>query len=224
MSKMAVDRVGPGTFLRQLAARIVGQLNDALLDKESPVLVRRRIPGVLESAPGPRALRALVETIPDDDFEIGLECARSGVRITEHDPSLQLTRDQVHELARRELDVGDRAWEQRGRRRSMGEDLPAILEPADLARIDRSFERLFTILALSYGRDVMASTLRAIHADDPNLRGTALEYLQTALPEKLRGPLMRRIPGGAAAKVTMRRSEELVEALMQSSAALPRHG
>ena len=83
-------------------------------------------------------------------------------------------------------------------------------------------ELVFSLLAAGFGCEIAGSALRALHSDDPNLRGTALEYLQTVLPERLRGVLVARVPGGDTARPTRRRSEELAEALTQSSAALPR--
>jgi hypothetical protein len=209
-------------YLREQAPRIVGQLTDLLLDAQSEVLIRRRVPGVLEAAAGPRALQALIDGLDDRDFEVRLECARCAVRIIDAQRELTRPRREVHELVQKELLVGDRTWQSQGRRRTIGSDEAAILEPIDLPRIDRSLEQVFNVLALAYGREVMGSTLRAVQASDPALRGTALEYLQTTLPEKVRRPLLERIPGGGAARMTPRRSEELVDALMHSSAALPR--
>jgi hypothetical protein len=65
----------------------------------------------------------------------------------------------------------------------------------------------------------MASTLRALYSDEPELRGTALEYLETILPERVRGALFLRIPGGQTASVTRRRADELAEALLDTPAS-----
>jgi hypothetical protein len=210
-------------FLREVAPRAVGLLGDVLLDPATEVVIRRRVPAALEAAPGPRAMDSLVRGFEDEDFDVRLACARSAARVVEAERSCRLPRQQVMSLVERELDVSERRWEQQGRRRRKhraGE--PALLEIGDLDRIDRSMELVFSLLALSYGVDVMASTLRALHAPDPTLRGTALEYVQTTLPEKLRRRLVQRVPGGDTARVSQRRSEELAEALMQSSASLPR--
>jgi hypothetical protein len=213
------------TFLREVAPRAMGHLGDVLLDPETEVVIRRRVPRALEAAPGKRAMESLVRGFEDEDFDVRLACARSAARVVEADRTCRVPRQQVVRLVLRELDVSERRWEQQGRRRrkqSAGE--PALLEPADLDRIDRSMELVFSLLALAYGVDVMASTLRALHSADPTLRGTALEYIQTTLPEKLRRRLVQRVPGGDTARVTQRRSEELAQALMQSSASLPRRG
>lgn len=209
-------------YLRDLAPRIVGQLADALLDPRSEVLIRRRVPRALDAAPGRRAMDALLRGLEDEDFEVRLECARAAARIADADRELRATPDAVLAIVERELDASDRAWEQRGRRRRDAVEAPAILDAADLPRIDRSMEMLFSVLAIAWGRELMGSTLRALHSDEPALRGTALEYLQSSLPEKLRSVLVSRLPGGDTAHRTQRRSEELADALLQSSASLPR--
>jgi AAA family ATP:ADP antiporter len=210
------------SFLHDSAPRIVGQLNDALLDPHSEVMIRRRVPRALEGAPGRRAIDGLLRGLEDDDFEVRLECARAAARLADAHAELRVARSEVHSLAGRELAASDREWEQRGRRRRDARERAAILEPPDLPLIDRSMEMVFTLLALAWGCEIMGSTLRAAHAGDPTLRGTALEYLQTVLPEKLRRRLVARIPGGDTARPSQRRSQELADALLHSSAALPR--
>ncbi len=211
-----------GSYLRELAPRIVGQLTDALLDSRSEVLIRRRVPRALEGAPGRRAMNALLLGLEDDDFEVRLECARAAVRMVDEHTGLHAATDEVLPVVERELDASDRAWEQRGRRRRDAVEASALLEPGDLSRIDRSMEMVFSVLAIAWGRELMSSTLRALYSDEPALRGTALEYLQTSLPEKLRRALVARIPGGDTARRSQRRAEELADALMQSSVSLPR--
>jgi hypothetical protein len=210
-------------FLRELAPRIVGQLNDALLDPRSEVLIRRRVPRTLEGAAGRRALDGLLRGLEDADFEVRLECARAAARTTDADPALRVGLSQVLPLLERELAVSQRRWEQQGRRRREAHEDSAILDPGDLPFVDRSLELAFSLLALAWGCEIVGSTLRALHSADPTLRGTALEYLQTVLPERLRHALVARIPGGDTARRTRRRAEELAEALTRSPAALPRH-
>jgi hypothetical protein len=211
-----------GSYLRGIAPRIVGQLADALLDPQSEVLIRRRVPRALEGAPGRRAMDALLRGLEDDDFEVRLECARVAARLVDAQTELRASPNEVLPVMERELAASDRAWEQRGRRRRDALEASALLETADLLRIDRSMEMVFSVLAISWGVELTSSTLRALYSDDTALRGTALEYLQTALPERLRSALVARIPGGDTARRSQRRADELADALMQSSASLPR--
>ena len=206
------------TFLRELAPRILGQLVDTLGDPEVEVLVRRRIPDILAAAPGRRTLAGLTLGLEDPDFDVQFESLRASLRVAEAG-QLKASRREMLALVERTLELNDRTWEQRGRRRRDASDESALLEPRDLNRIDRMLEFVFTALATIYGRDVMASTLRALHSDDLTLRGTALEYLETILAERVRVKLFARIPGGSTARVTRRQGDELAEALLRSSAA-----
>jgi hypothetical protein len=191
----------------------VGQLNDALLDPRSEVLIRRRVPHALGGAVGHRAIQALLRGLEDPDFEVRLECARVAARMADADPALRLSLDDVLPRVERELAVPERRWEQQGRRRREAHEAPAILEKADLPFIDRSMELAFSLLALISGCEIAGSTLRALHSANPVLRGTALEYLQTVLPERLRRALVARIPGGDTARRTQRQAEELAQTL-----------
>ncbi len=206
-------------YLRDLAPRIVGQLGDALLDPESPLLVRRRIPRAMENAPGPRAIDLLTLGLADPDFEVQLECVRAMLLVIEQ-TERQVRTQTALAIVERTLAVDDRTWEQRGRRRGDSRDESVLLGPGELALVDRNLELIFTVLAGAYGRDEMASALRAIHSGNPELRGTALEYLQTLMPERIYGVLFARLPGGGGAYVARRRSDELAEALKQTAAPI----
>jgi hypothetical protein len=53
-------------------------------------------------------------------------------------------------------------------------------------RFDRSLEHVFSILALVLDRESIRTAFKALHQEDARLRGTALEYLETVLPEEVR--------------------------------------
>jgi hypothetical protein len=52
-------------------------------------------------------------------------------------------------------------------------------------RASRSLEHLFTLLSLVFPRDTLQIAFHGLHTDDPQLRGTALEYLETVLPDPI---------------------------------------
>jgi len=53
-------------------------------------------------------------------------------------------------------------------------------------RVDRSLEHVFNLLALQLDRDSLEIAFRALHSGDEKHRGTALEYLETVLPDEIR--------------------------------------
>lgn len=208
-------------FLIRLAPRVVGQLTDALLAPESAVLVRRRLPSVLETCEVPRAMEALLLGMDDRDFEVRLRCARAAARLGARKPDLRPDPPRVFELAERELRVDDMTWERQGRRREEDPSESMLLDEAQLSRVSRSAEIVFTLLSLALGEELMGSAVRGIFQGDAHVRGTALEYLETTLPETLRRALWPRIPGAEPTRPS-RGSRELAAELLRSSADLRR--
>ena len=84
-----------------------------------------------------------------------------------------------------------------------------------------SAEIVFTLLSLALGEELMGSAVRGIFQGDAHVRGTALEYLETTLPETLRRALWPRIPGAEPTRPS-RGSRELAAELLRSSADLRR--
>jgi hypothetical protein len=203
-------------YLSALAPGLVGQLADALADPARSVLVRRRLPRVLEAGNGRRAIDGLRLGLDDPDFEVRVQCARSAARLILRDEDLRLDASDVQAVAARELEVGDRTWEQQGRRREGASDDSVLLEGGVGSWPDRSIEHAFTVLSLAYGVDMMGSALRALHAGDENLRGTALEYLQATLPEAVFNALWRRVPGAIRGDRPRRATQEIADELLRT--------
>jgi AAA family ATP:ADP antiporter len=210
-------------WVRDVAPRTIGQLTDVLLDPAEPALVRRRVPRALEVVGERRALEALLLGLADPDFDLRLQCSRSAARLLDRQPDLRPTPEVVYAIALRELGVETRRWEQQGRRRE-GADQPVLLDPAITAGVSRSLEHVFTVLALAFGSDLMGSALRGLFAADANLRGTALEYLEAALPDSLRQLLRPHLPGAGGRSRPRRASSEVAEELLRTSVALRRPG
>ena len=207
-------------FLRTAARGATGQLVDALLDPEGSTLVRRRIPRVLGDGEPTRALAGLQLALDDDDFEIRTASARAAARLVAASPRRRFAREFVHPLVGRELAVSERRWEQQSRpHEEHGDALDSVIEaPPDAGR---SVEHIFTLFALSEGPELMGSTLRALYGRDPALHGTALEYLETTLPQELRAALWPRLPDAHATRRSRRKTGEIAEELLRAAPAAP---
>jgi hypothetical protein len=204
-------------YLGALAPRLMGQLADVLADPARSVLVRRRLPRVIEAGNGRRAIDGLRLGLDDPDFEVRVQCARSAARLILRDANLRLDAAEVHGVAARELEVDDRTWEQQGRRRAGAADDSVLLEGSMGGWPDRSIEHAFTVLSLAYGVDMMGSALRALHAGGENLQGTALEYLQATLPEAVFNALWRRVPGTIRGDRPPRPAHEIADELLRTA-------
>jgi hypothetical protein len=66
-----------------------------------------------------------------------------------------------------------------------------------LHRADRNLEHLFTLLALLLPEDAVRVAFRALHTNDTHLKGTALEYLESATPTETRQLLLRLLEADA---------------------------
>jgi hypothetical protein len=73
----------------------------------------------------------------------------------------------------------------------LGEDAEDPLELGDALRerSSRSLEHVFVLLSLVLPRQPLQIAFQGLHTEDPQLRGTALEYLETALPAPVREKL-----------------------------------
>jgi hypothetical protein len=173
--------------IRWKAPQAIGALTDALLDPDTPLLARQRIPSILEVTHNPRAIAGLLAGLHDDEFNVRYSSARALARMHERDTSIIISEQEVYEAVLREVSVDRIVWESR--------DLESEIEmPSDMVtgaargdpRVDYSMEHVFTLLSLILDRDALMLSRHAVLSSDRNLRGTALEYLENVLPETVR--------------------------------------
>jgi hypothetical protein len=176
------------TALRKIAPRITGQLADALCDRDVAPEIRRRIPRVLSACPTQASAQALLCGIEDERFEVRYECGRALLQITEADPSITIPLETAIAIVKREVASSKEAWESQ-REAEFDEDeseSSALIDRLLRDRFDRSFEHVFSVLALALDRESIRIAFKALHQEDARLRGTALEYLETVLPDEIR--------------------------------------
>ena len=174
--------------LRKVAAKTTGQLSDALCDSTTAFHVRRRIPRVLAACETQVAADALIRGTTDERFEVRFECGRALLRMTSASPSIEISLATVLEIVKREVAISKEIWESQPPPEFDDEesDPPALVDRLLRDRIDRSLEHVFTILALVIDRESLRLAFKAVHHEDMRLRGTALEYLETVLPDEVR--------------------------------------
>ncbi|MCU1276511.1 MAG: putative rane protein, partial [bacterium] len=200
--------------LKPIAARISGQLADALLDRGSDVKLRQRAARILAAAPSPFAVAALVQALDDDSFAVRHGSAMSLARLTELDPGLRFDSEQILGVARREIERGRQTWgkETLLERDDDGEPIADELRE----RANRSLAQVVAVLSLVLEREPLWIAYHALHTDDDQLRGTALEYLENILPEDLRAALWPLLgvlqPGRAERRAHHQIAEDLLSA------------
>jgi hypothetical protein len=189
---LAWDEVAKEAFhaLRCVAALHAGQLVDALIDPGSDFVIRRRIPALLADCPGARVVEGLMQGLADDRFEVRFRCARALLQVLERDADLRIDRDRVFKAIQYEAAVGRKVWDAQRVLDRLG-DLAS--EDADdellRERAGRSLNHVFALLSLVLPREPLRIAYRGLHAGDAILRGTALEYLESVLPQAVRSVL-----------------------------------
>ncbi|MEM1413405.1 MAG: Npt1/Npt2 family nucleotide transporter [Myxococcota bacterium] len=204
--------------LRRAAARHLGQLIDALLDDRRPLEVRARLADVVASVAKPRAVDGLFLALEDPRFEVRYRAARALAGIVARHPNLRPSQERVYAAATREVEVGRRVWESQ-RLLSLGDE--TARETDELAAVlrerkDRSLEHVFTILGLALDRNTLRLALAALMDDATEMRGTALEYLENVLPERIRRGLWPYVGGGTPGRREKRPKEQIVDELLRS--------
>ena len=169
--------------LVRAAPRCTGQLVDALCDPAMPFAVRRRIPKVLARIPTLGSAEGLVRGLDDDRFEVRYECGRALLDVVAANREIVISLERIVGIVDRELSRDAKVWEAD---EDDLDDAPSLVDRLRRDRLDRSIEHIFDVLALHIDPESIRTAFRALHSTDETLRGTALEYLETVLPEQVR--------------------------------------
>ena len=201
------------------AGRHTGQLMDALLDPDADFAVRRRVAAPLAQARSQRALDGLLAGLHDKRFEVRYRCGRALVRLHAEAPQLAVPADLVFDAVLREAEVDRRVWESQRLLEAVDDD-PLSLGVAVRERASRSLEHVFTVLSLVLPRQPLQIAYRGLFTTDPVLRGTALEYLEIALPERVREKLWPFLDDRPPRKRRDRPTTEVMADLLSSGASI----
>jgi len=207
--------------LRGVAPQATGQLVDRLLDRDEEFAVRRRIPIVLASCPTQRAASGLLDALDDPRFEVRYRCGRVLNRIRELNPSLVIGREQIFETVLQEAAVDRGVWESHRLLDTLeDEQWSPVMDDMLRERSNRGLEHVFTLLSLVLERQPLRIAYRGLHTQDRQLRGTALEYLETALPEEIRAALWPFLEVSALRPPSRRSAQEVLDELIQSNQSI----
>ncbi len=216
---LAWDPVADDTIasLRQIAPRHVGKLADALLDPYEEFAVRRRIPRVLSVCRSQRAVDSLLLGLDDIRFEVRFQCGRSLATIVAAQADVRIESARIFEVVQKEVAVGRPVWEGRHLLDGLDEgDSDAFVDEFIRNRATRSLAHVFTLLSLVLPAEPLQIALRGLYVEDQNLRGTALEYLESVLPPIVRDPLWPFLEDRRAAR-SSRGHDDIVADLVRSN-------
>ena len=204
--------------LQKVASKHVGALSDALLDPDEDFAVRRRIPRVMAVCSTQRAADSLVLGLADIRFEVRFQCGRALAAIVAKHPHVRVGAAGIFDVVQKEVAVGRPVWE--GRRlldRLEDSEPETSVDDFIRSRANQSLGHVFTVLSLVLPPEPLQIALRGLHAGDENLRGTALEYLESVLPPTIREPLWPFLEDHRPAGRTVRPREEILAELVRSN-------
>ena len=220
---LAWDAVVPAAVeaLRKAAPAAAEPLVAALLDPAEEFTVRRRLPIVLAAAPVQAVADGLLAGLADQRFEVRYRCGLALHKVMRENPALTVDRDRVVEAVLREVSVDRRVWEShRLLDQEVDEEWSPIFDAVLRERADRALQHVFTVLALVLPRRPLQLAFRGLFTTDPQVRGTALEYLETTLPEAIRRALWSFLEDTRKAPSTRRSRDAIVRDLLASEATI----
>ena len=208
--------------LRQAGPVGTEPLVERLLDPDEDFTIRRRIPLVLATYKVRAAMEGLVGALADRRFEVRYRAGRALAHLAELDPALAMTREAAFQAVLREVESGAGVWESRSLLDRMDdESWSPVMDEFVRDRANRSLEHVFTLLAVALPRQPLRIAFRGLHTDDPLLRGTALEYLENALPPEIRKPLWPYLEDNRPKHSgTAPPTHDALQALLQSSESI----
>jgi hypothetical protein len=215
---LAWDEVAPAAIqsLKGVARREVQTFVRHLLDSTEDFAIRRRLVTVVAAARTPEAFNALLDAMGDRRFEVRYRSARALSYLAREIPELAIDRDRVFEVMMREMAVERGLWETRQLIDQPDDDSSPIEAEVLRGRTSRSLEHLFTLLTLALPQETVRLAFHGLHTDDRYLRGTALEYLETVLPEGVWARLRPFLEEDGAVTRSGRSSQEAMRELLAS--------
>jgi hypothetical protein len=204
--------------LAPVARDITGLLADALLDAKRSDVLRRRLPAVIVQGEPQLAAWALWRALGDPSFDVRYRAGAMLSRLAADGHLTEITLDQVLDAVRRELSGDPAEW----RTRELVEDLIGATQPGeDEVRAPTSLEHVFRVLGLVLPAEPLRIALHAVQTDDPSLRGTALEYLESILPPDVRAQLWPFLENDEVPATPAEAAENVEAAVAAASGSMP---
>ena len=201
---LAWDAVAPAAVaaLRRVASSNIRLLLRHLLDPDEDFAIRRRLVNVLAGTHSPKAFEGLAQALNDRRFEVRYRASRALSYMAGQVDGARIDRERVLAVILNEMGVDRGVWESRQLIDGAEEEYSPMEAEVLRDRVSRSLEHLFTLLSLIYPRETLRLAFHALHTNDPYLRGTALEYLETVLPDTIWDRLLPLLePGEAPARI-----------------------
>ncbi len=172
--------------LATVAERHAGQLIDALRSDSTSYSIGHRIPRVLRETARQVVADGLLLGLNDRRFEVRFECGRALAGLASRNRLLRFVPNEIFGYIQKEVAVSKPVWESH-RLLDPQEDREhsPIFDEFLRARTSRGLQHIFALLSLVMPAEPLRLAFQGLHVDDQQLRGTALEYLSSALPREI---------------------------------------
>jgi AAA family ATP:ADP antiporter len=226
---VAWDEIAPAalTALVPIAPRCTGMIVDALLDPDREFAIRRRLPAVLTAGDPQLAAWGLWRAISDARFEVRYRCGRALLELREAGHPMPFEVHDIHRLVERELSVERtvlHSYRLLDATPNLGEHPDRSAEGIANDASAMALAHICNMFALALPPDPVRIAFQSLHATDRELRATALEYLESALPPHLVEKLWPLIDVQVRPPSSSRTREELAVALRMSQPLIEKLG
>lgn len=207
--------------LRVTGRRASGALISAMLDRDEPFAVRRRAPRAVGGPPDALLVEGLLEGLRTDRFEIRFQCARALARLV-GDRSVAIDPSRLLDRVLAEVSVAAGVWDSH---RVLDVPRRDYLLDAKTARgrAPVALHHVFTLLSLVLPPEPLQIAFRGVLSQDAQMRGTAMEYLESVLPTAIRDRLwlhLERVPRELEAGAQDSIRSDLLRTAIQSQVTL----
>ena len=223
---LAWDEMAPiaASSLKAVAGRHSGQALDALLDPETDFAIRRRLPAVLVDVPSARVGQGLLLALRDRRFEVRYRVGLTLLALKRRHPDCPIDSEAVLDAVLREVRVERRVWESHRLLDQADSHGEGLLDMEILRRRSNlSLEHVFTLLAVVLPDKPLSVAYAGLLTEDRVLRGTALEYLESVLPPRIRQELWPHLEPEGTGSSARPDAEEVLARLLESHTSIQLH-
>jgi ATP:ADP antiporter, AAA family len=168
---------------------IVGTLRDTLVDRGTPIEVRREIPQVLQTIGTPVAQYVLVESVLDGDTVLRYRVIFALNKLGQRYPARRIDRKIVETVLAAELLGHYRTYQVLATLTTPFEGIECLLEGVHDAR-EREAERIFRLLKILYPEQDLHSAYVGLQSSDPVVQDNAIEFLENILSPEIRAVVL----------------------------------
>jgi hypothetical protein len=165
---------------------VSGTLRDYLVDRETPVEIRREIPVVLQAIGTPAAQFVLLESVLDSDTVVRHRIITALNKLGQVYPDRRVDHRLIETVLGAEIMAHYRSYQVLG---TLGASLDDEGDPAVQGikqSMQQEAERVFRLLKILYPDHDMHSAFVGLHSDDPVVHDNATEFLEAVLTPQLR--------------------------------------